>query len=68
MRTGHDFNGYKRTTLLRRIARRMQLVQLDTLSAYLNHLRQDGEEADALYGDLLIHVTEYFRDPLPGAI
>src|SRR5262249_40825553 len=63
MRTGHDFSGYKRATILRRIARRMQLAQLFTLSAYLNRLRQDGEEADALYRDLLIHVTEFFRDP-----
>lgn len=63
MRIGHDFSGYKRATILRRICRRMQLAQLYTLSAYLNRLRQDGEEADALYRDLLIHVTEFFRDP-----
>lgn len=63
MRTGHDFSGYKRSTVLRRIGRRMQLAQLETLTAYLHHLRQDAEEADALSSDLLIHVTEFFRDP-----
>jgi two-component system, chemotaxis family, CheB/CheR fusion protein len=63
LRTGHDFSGYKRAMLLRRIGRRMQLAQLHTLSAYLYRLRQDGEECDALYRDLLIHVTEFFRDP-----
>ncbi|MBI1296716.1 PAS domain S-box protein [bacterium] len=63
VRTGHDFGGYKRSTILRRIARRMGLVQVSTLSSYLHRLRQDGEEAAALYRDLLIHVTEFFRDP-----
>lgn len=63
VRTGHDFGGYKRTTLLRRVARRMQLTQQETLSAYLHRLRMDGEEVEALYRDLLIHVTEFFRDP-----
>ncbi len=62
VRTGHDFSGYKEATLLRRIGRRMQLLQVTKLADYLNHLRQDGEEADALYRDVLIHVTEFFRD------
>ncbi|MFN8469125.1 MAG: CheR family methyltransferase [Caldilineaceae bacterium] len=62
VRTGHDFSGYKEATLLRRIARRMQLLQLNTLGDYLNRLRQDAEEVDALYRDVLIHVTEFFRD------
>jgi len=63
MRTGHDFSGYKRSTVLRRIGRRMQLPHLETLTAYLHRLRQDGDEVDALYRDLLIHVTGFFRDP-----
>ncbi|MEI2697555.1 MAG: CheR family methyltransferase [Microthrixaceae bacterium] len=62
LRTGHDFSGYREATILRRIARRMQLVHLDTLPAYLNRLRQDGDEIDALDHDMLIHVTEFFRD------
>ena len=40
----------------------MQLLQVTTLADYLNRLRQDGEEVDALYRDVLIHVTEFFRD------
>jgi two-component system CheB/CheR fusion protein len=62
LRTGHDFSGYREATLLRRITRRMGLAQLETLFAYLNRLRQDADEVDALYRDILIHVTEFFRD------
>jgi two-component system CheB/CheR fusion protein len=62
LQNGHDFSGYKRSTLLRRIARRMQLTQIDDLSGYLARLRQDEMEVSALYRDLLIHVTEFFRD------
>lgn len=62
VRTGHDFSGYKQPTLLRRLARRMQLTQLTTLTAYLHRLRQDSAEAEALFRDLLINVTEFFRD------
>jgi len=63
LRTGHDFSGYKRATILRRIGRRMQVTQLPTLTAYLHRIRQDGEEVNILNRDLLIHVTEFFRDP-----
>lgn len=63
VRTGHSLAGYKRSTLLRRITRRMQLAQRPTLSAYLQYLRNNVEEVDALHRDLLIHVTEFFRDP-----
>ncbi|MCB0073093.1 MAG: PAS domain-containing protein, partial [Caldilineaceae bacterium] len=63
VRRGHDFTAYKRGTVLRRIARRMQLCNVQTLTGYLQRLRDDGDEADALYRDLLIHVTEFFRDP-----
>ncbi|MCB0128010.1 MAG: hypothetical protein KDE58_37355, partial [Caldilineaceae bacterium] len=62
LRTGHDFSGYKRGTILRRIGRRMQLVQAPTLGDYIQRLRQSDEEAELLYRDLLIHVTEFFRD------
>ena len=62
-RTGHDFTSYKRSTLLRRIACRMQLAHAATLGAYLDALREDAAEAEALFHDLLIHVTEFFRDP-----
>lgn len=62
VRTGHDFSGYKRSTLLRRIARRMQINHVYTLSAYLQNLRNEPEEVSLLFRDILINVTEFFRD------
>ncbi|HEX9333964.1 MAG TPA: chemotaxis protein CheB [Anaerolineales bacterium] len=61
-RTGHDFGQYKRSTLLRRIQRRMQIYGLSTLEAYLDYLRQNSTEASALFNDVLIGVTSFFRD------
>jgi two-component system, chemotaxis family, CheB/CheR fusion protein len=60
--TGHDFSQYKRSTLLRRIQRRMQLNGNRTLDAYLSQLRHEPAEAGALFNDLLIGVTSFFRD------
>jgi two-component system CheB/CheR fusion protein len=62
MRTGRDFSYYKRATILRRIARRMQVNGVDDLPAYLNFLRTHPGEAGALLADLLISVTNFFRD------
>jgi two-component system CheB/CheR fusion protein len=62
-RTGHDFSGYKRATVLRRLARRMQIVRSDRLQDYRRYLQENVEEAQALYADLLISVTSFFRDP-----
>lgn len=62
-RTGRDFSRYKRTTILRRIQRRMQLLQIEELPAYVSHLRQRPEEVHTLADDLLITVTNFFRDP-----
>ena len=62
-RTGHDFHGYKPGTFLRRVQRRMQVVQADTMDAYLNLLRERPDEAQELFNDLLIGVTQFFRDP-----
>jgi two-component system CheB/CheR fusion protein len=62
-RTGRDFTRYKRSTILRRIARRMQLKRVEELSGYLELLRESPEEASALADDLLITVTSFFRDP-----
>jgi two-component system CheB/CheR fusion protein len=59
---GHDFGGYKTKTFLRRVSRRMQVVQLGTVSAYTERLRQDPKEVHALFRDLLINVTNFFRD------
>ncbi len=62
-RTGHDFSKYKRPTILRRLARRMQVKQIPELKEYLEHLCQNPEEIQALFGDFLISVTTFFRDP-----
>ncbi|WP_082659680.1 CheR family methyltransferase [Aureimonas sp. AU40] len=59
---GHDFSGYKRTTLVRRVERRMHVLGIDTGRAYLARIRSDGVECDALFRDLLINVTRFFRD------
>ena len=61
--TGHNFAHYKRATLLRRVARRMQVNSLATIPEYLGFLRSAPEEPDALLQDLLIGVTNFFRDP-----
>ena len=62
VRTGHDFSKYKRATILRRIARRMQVTRSDSPDAYYDVLRDNPDEAQALLGDLLISVTSFFRD------
>ena len=61
-RVGHDFSRYKERTFLRRVQRRMQVLQLPQLRDYVKHLRQDGNEATLLFRDLLIGVTNFFRD------
>lgn len=60
--TGHDFSQYKRPTLLRRIARRQQVHELTDMAAYLGFLREHPDEISALLRDLLITVTDFFRD------
>jgi two-component system CheB/CheR fusion protein len=62
-RTGHDFSQYKETTLVRRIERRMALHQVANPDEYLRMAQDDPRELEALYRDLLIGVTEFFRDP-----
>jgi two-component system, chemotaxis family, CheB/CheR fusion protein len=62
VRTGHDFSKYKRSTVLRRIARRMQVTRTENLSEYYEVLRESADEAQALLSDLLISVTTFFRD------
>jgi two-component system CheB/CheR fusion protein len=59
---GRSFSGYKQGTLERRISRRMGLLGITSLNGYLRRLRRDKEEAAALSKDLLIGVTEFFRD------
>src|SRR5262245_15334699 len=60
--TGHDFSGYKTRTFYRRIERRMQVLQITSLEAYAERLRQDPGEINTLFRDLLIGVTNFFRD------
>lgn len=61
-RTKHDFRCYKDATLTRRVHRRMGLKQVGGYADYVNLLREDPGEAKALYKDLLIGVTAFFRD------
>jgi two-component system, chemotaxis family, CheB/CheR fusion protein len=60
---GVDFAAYKTTTTLRRITRRMTLRKKESLEEYVSDLQRDPEELKALYHDLLIKVTAFFRDP-----
>jgi two-component system, chemotaxis family, CheB/CheR fusion protein len=62
-RTGHDFSRYKRTTVVRRLSRRLQLTQQLTIGDYWQFLRTNAQEAQALFDDLLVSVTTFFRDP-----
>lgn len=59
---GHDFGGYKSKTFMRRVQRRMQVRQLTSLEDYIEHLNGDPKEVAALFRDLLINVTNFFRD------
>jgi two-component system, chemotaxis family, CheB/CheR fusion protein len=60
---GHDFSDYKNSTLIRRVQRRMQLLQIDGVASYIAHLEVDPHEPDLLFRELLIGVTQFFRDP-----
>ncbi|MCW8279193.1 hypothetical protein IMF27_30055 [Pseudomonas sp. PCH199] len=61
-KTGHDFSKYKIRTVTRRIQRRMQVLQVDNVPAYIKHLQEDPVEPELLFRDMLIGVTEFFRD------
>jgi two-component system CheB/CheR fusion protein len=61
--TGVDFAEYKVSTLYRRISRRMLLLKLEGMHEYARHLAKDPAEAEALYQDILISVTSFFRNP-----
>ena len=60
---GFDFTGYKRTSLSRRVQRRMQDVGADGYLGYLDHLEVDPEEFTQLFNTILLNVTGFFRDP-----
>lgn len=61
--TGHDFSQYKRSTVARRIQRRMGLHGLERSAEYLRFMRDNAEESGLLFRELLIGVTSFFRDP-----
>jgi len=61
--TGHDFSQYKPNTIQRRIERRLAVHQIDTIQEYGRYLQQAPAEVEALFRDLLIGVTSFFRDP-----
>jgi two-component system CheB/CheR fusion protein len=60
---GHDFSFYKKSTIYRRIERRMSLHQLTKIADYVRYLRSNPQEAELLFKELLIGVTNFFRDP-----
>ena len=62
--SGNDFTYYKPSTIQRRIKRRMLLNKIDRLADYVRFLGRTPTEVDALFHDILIHVTGFFRDPL----
>ncbi len=61
--TGNDFSCYKRNTLYRRIERRMGIHQIGRMAAYVRYLQENPQELDLLFKELLIGVTNFFRDP-----
>ena len=62
-KTGHDFSHYKKTTILRRIERRMSIHQVADAAAYAQFIQEHPEEIQVLFKELLIRVTSFFRDP-----
>ena len=62
-RTGHDFSQYKKSTVFRRVGRRMNLHQIEEISQYLRYLQKNPDEVDLLFKEFLINVTNFFRDP-----
>ncbi|MHB8111414.1 MAG: chemotaxis protein CheB, partial [Syntrophorhabdaceae bacterium] len=62
-KTGHDFTLYKKSTVGRRIRRRMNIHNIKDSAGYIRYLREHPKEADNLLKELLISVTNFFRDP-----
>ena len=61
--SGQDFSLYKRSTISRRVERRMGLHQIARITDYVRYLRENPQESDLLFKELLIGVTSFFRDP-----
>nr|MDP2192812.1 CheR family methyltransferase [Rhodoferax sp.] len=66
--TSHDFSQYKPSTIYRRIERRMAVHQIDAIDGYVKYLQQTPAEVESLFRDLLIGVTNFFRDPEAFAV
>jgi len=62
--TGNDFSMYKKNTVYRRIERRMSVHKIDKISSYVHFLQENPKEAGILFKELMIGVTNFFRDPL----
>ena len=60
---GHDFSKYKRTAIIRRVERRMSLHRIEDLEKYVRYMRDNPQETQLLYKEILIGVTNFFRDP-----
>src|SRR3954449_8167624 len=60
---GFDFTGYKRSSLMRRVDRRIQQVDMTSYADYLDYLQLHQDEFTALFNTILINVTGFFRDP-----
>jgi len=65
IKTDHDFSKYKEATIVRRVQRRMQVLQIDGMSAYVTRLKDDPREAELLFRELLIGVTHFFAILMP---
>ncbi len=63
LRTGNDFSMYKKSTIYRRIERRMNIHKIDKIAAYVKLLQENNKELDILYKELFIGVTTFFREP-----
>jgi two-component system CheB/CheR fusion protein len=62
-KTGQDFSLYKKNTVYRRIERRMVIHRIDRIADYVSYLRENPQEVELLFRELLIGVTSFFRDP-----
>lgn len=63
-RTGHDFTSYKKTTIHRRIERRMGIHKIDKIDTYIDFLQENPQELELLFKEFLIGVTSFFREPV----
>jgi len=62
-KTGQDFSLYKKSTVYRRIERRMGIHQIEKIASYVRYLQENSQELELLFKELLIGVTSFFRDP-----